>query len=87
MKPSTRETVLRVLHDALPELSTRFGVRSLRLFGSFARGEARPESDVDLLVEFSGRVGLLTLASLRRALVELLGRSVDLGTVGSLRLG
>ncbi len=62
-----------------------FGVKSLMLFGSVARDEARPESDVDLLVEFDRPVGLFTFLRLKRYLEEILGRSVDLGTPDSLR--
>lgn len=62
------------------------GVRRLGLFGSALRGELRPDSDIDLLVEFEqGRVpGLLHLAALELELAELLGREVDLRTPGDL---
>jgi uncharacterized protein len=62
------------------------GVRRLGLFGSALRGELRPDSDIDLLVEFEpGRVpGLLHLAGLELELAELLGREVDLRTPGDL---
>ena len=83
--PPDRETVLRILRDFQPELAREFGVRSILLFGSVARGEAGAASDVDLLVEFDRPVGLLVLSTLRRALSERLGRPVDVGTVGSLR--
>jgi hypothetical protein len=53
-----RERVLRVLADVSVELRARFGVRSLSLFGSVARGEAKPGSDIDLLVELEGVPGL-----------------------------
>lgn len=85
MQDLDRAAVLRTLHEALPDLARAFGVRSLRLFGSFARGDAGPGSDVDLIVEFDRPVGLLTLAGLRGSLAARLGRSVDVGTVGSLR--
>lgn len=62
-----------------------FGVKSLMLFGSVARDEARTDSDVDLLVEFDRPVGLFTFLRLKRYLEEILGRSVDLGTPDSLR--
>ena len=62
-------------------------VKSLRVFGSTARGEARPDSDVDLLVEFHRPAGLITLAGLQLAMQEWLGRPVDIGTVDSLRPG
>lgn len=62
-----------------------FGVKSLMLFGSVARDEARTDSDVDLLVEFDRPVGLLTFVRLKRYLEEILERSVDLGTPDSLK--
>ena len=61
------------------------GVTSLTLFGSVARDEATPGSDVDLLVEFGRPVGLFQLVALKRQLEEILGCSVDLGTPDTLR--
>jgi predicted nucleotidyltransferase len=55
------------------------------LFGSAARNEARPESDIDFLVEFSQPVGLFQFIGLKQYLESLLGRPVDLGTVASLK--
>ncbi|MCF2971337.1 nucleotidyltransferase family protein [Synechococcus sp. Nb3U1] len=62
-----------------------FGVKSMMLFGSVARDEARTDSDVDLLVEFDRPVGLLTFVRLKRYLEEILESSVDLGTPDSLK--
>jgi predicted nucleotidyltransferase len=67
------------------ELQERFGVKSLALFGSAARGEAGIASDVDLLVEFDRPVGLLEFIDLKDFLEKLLGRKVDLGTPQSLK--
>ena len=57
------------------------------LFGSFARGEATPDSDVDILVEFdhSNPIGLFTYAHIWRDLQERLGRKVDLVEEGTLK--
>ena len=55
-----------------------FGVKSLLLFGSVARNEAGPESDVDLLVEFDPPVGLFEVVRLQSYLESILGRRVDL---------
>ena len=71
---------LAILHAHREKLRQRH-VTSLALFGSVARDEARPDSDVDLLVEFDGSpVGLLDYVALRRYLAEILGRRVDLAT-------
>ena len=62
-----------------------FAVQALYLFGSVARDEATPDSDVDFLVEFDRPVGLFTLLGLQAYLENLLGCSVDVGTPSSLR--
>ena len=79
-----REQVLRILHEHQAELDA-LGVRRLVLFGSVARDEARPGSDVDLLVEFERPTGLFGLFALQNRLEELLGCPVDLGTIDSLK--
>ena len=62
------------------EICRRHEVRELSLFGSAARGEIRPDSDIDLLVDFlpGARPGLLGVLAMRRELTALLGRRVDL---------
>ena len=80
-----RDHTAQILRRTMPELQQRFGVVSVRLFGSVARDEAGPDSDVDILVDFSGPVSLFVLADLREFLMEALGRPVDVGTEGSLR--
>lgn len=64
----------------LADLCRRYQVRELSLFGSAARGGMRPDSDVDLLVEFlpGANVGLLEHAGLMLDLERLIGRKVDL---------
>lgn len=79
-----RELVLKILQQNRVEINA-FGAKSLALFGSVARGEARPDSDVDLLVEFDRPVGLFGLVALQLRLEELLGCSVDIGTPDSLK--
>jgi len=66
--------------QALEKLCRRNGVRKLSVFGSFARGEQRADSDIDLIVEFSKPKGLLGLLELENQLSDLLGRKVDLLT-------
>ena len=54
-------------------LCTKYSVSSLSVFGSYARGEARTDSDIDLLVSFSKRVSFLRMVALERELAHLLG--------------
>jgi uncharacterized protein len=79
-----KQQVLNLL-DAHRDHLDEFAVKALFLFGSVARDEATPESDVDFLVEFNRPVGLFMLLGLQSFLEELLGCSVDLGTPNSLR--
>jgi predicted nucleotidyltransferase len=68
----------RILH-----VSQRHGVTFLALFGSTARGEARSDSDIDLLVAFESPKSLLDLAQIERELSEAVGHKVDLLTEGA----
>lgn len=79
-----RDEVLRILAEHHDEIAS-FGVKSLAIFGSVARGEAGPLSDVDLLVEFAVPVGLFEFVRLKDYLGGLLGRPVDLVTPDALR--
>ena len=63
----------------------RLGISSLLVFGSVARDEARPGSDLDLIAEFDRPVGYLGLARVQRELERLLGCSIDLATPGMIR--
>ncbi len=60
------------------------GVRRAAVFGSFARGEADAQSDLDLLIEFAGEKTLLDLVALKRRLEQALGMNVDVITYQSL---
>ena len=69
------------LEEVLPLLRERFGVARIGIFGSTARGEERPESDVDVLVEFApGQTTFRNFMELAFYLEELFGRRVDLVT-------
>lgn len=72
-----RDDVLAILTAHKDELA-RFHVRSLALFGSVARDEAGPDSDIDLLVEFDETPGLIAFVQLEQLLSDLLGAKVDL---------
>jgi len=73
-----RETVIRVLRDHADEIHAR-GAAALYLFGSTARNEAGPGSDVDLMMEIADRkFSLLDQAGLQNFLSDLLGVDADL---------
>ncbi len=80
-----QETTFRLLREALPGLRLRYAVLRLGVFGSLARGEAGPDSDVDVLVEFDGPATLDGFMGLKVELENLLGTRVDLATPKSLR--
>jgi predicted nucleotidyltransferase len=66
--------------EKLIEVCQAHGTRKVALFGSFVRGDAGPESDIDVLVEFGRPTGFLALVKLERELSEVMGRPVDLLT-------
>ncbi len=74
------DQTLRILSALLPDLRRDYRVRSLAIFGSLARGEARENSDIDILVEFEpdARPTLFSLAGLQIQIEEALHAKVDL---------
>jgi len=70
---------------AIERLAARYGVTDLRLFGSVARGDARPDSDEDFLVKFAPGTTLLRHAAFERELQELLGCKVHVVSERGLR--
>jgi predicted nucleotidyltransferase len=79
-----RDEILSRLASHADELRA-MGVISLGLFGSVARGEERPDSDVDLLVEIRRPAGYLALGRVQLRLEEILGRPVDLVPLKALK--
>ena len=75
--------IAEIARDILPVLK-RHHVSSAAIFGSFARGENRKGSDLDLLVEFSGRIGLLGVMKVKSELENAFGSTVDLTSLESL---
>jgi len=78
-------TIERLLAENRAEilrLAASRGARNVRVFGSAARGEAREDSDIDLLVDVESGRTLLDVVGLWLDLQELLGRKVDLVTEG-----
>ncbi len=75
----TLEEIRRTLQNHLPELQERYGVTVIGIFGSYARGEPRPDSDLDILVELEEppQISLLGLVNLENYLSDLLGVPVQ----------
>ena len=76
IKGEMKKEVIRILQQA--------DVKRAGLFGSFARGEATSQSDLDLLVEFQDEKTLLDLIGLKHRLEQMLGIKVDVVTYQSL---
>lgn len=72
------EVYIQKLHEMLPELRERYHVSYLGVFGSYIREEQKPESDLDVLVEFSKTPTIFKLVNLENYLSEALGVKVDL---------
>lgn len=79
-----RNEAIKILAEHRQEFA-RFGVQSLALFGSIVRDENRPDSDIDVLVEFSGQATLDRFMGLKFYLEDLLGCRVDLVTRKALK--
>lgn len=77
----------RLLSEQLPQVRERFGVLSLEVFGSYLRGEAHSDSDVDVLVRFRNPPGLLRFIALENHLSDVLGVRVDLVMPEALKPG
>jgi predicted nucleotidyltransferase len=73
---------LRDKRDAILRTAARHGATRVRLIGSIARGDARPDSDIDLLVTWREGTSLLDQAALMLELESLLGRKVDIASDG-----
>jgi len=81
--PSLAE-VLAELHRLQPQLAKR-NVDRIGVFGSVARGDARPDSDIDLLVELTDAGDLFDLVGVKLLLEDALGRRVDVVPIGGLK--
>jgi len=75
---------LGLSREAIKIVAQKYGATHVRVFGSFARGEERTDSDLDLLVEMDSTRTLLDTIGLIQDLEDQLGRKVDVITVASL---
>ena len=71
---------LRKEREHIKKIAQKHGAGNIRVFGSISRGEERPDSDIDFLVDFEEDRSLFDLVGLKLELEELLGHKVDLVT-------
>lgn len=76
---------LREKRDEILRLAEKRGAFNLRVFGSVARGEARPDSDVDIMAEWKEGISIFDMVGLWLDLKELLNREVDLVDADALK--
>jgi uncharacterized protein len=83
---NTTQLPIHIPLDQIAEFCQRHQISKLSLFGSVLRDDFRPDSDVDILVEFmpEKKIGFLGLAGLEIELTEIIGRKVDLRTAAEL---
>ncbi len=80
-----REEAIAALRGYMPVIRRDFGVRRIALFGSTVRGDAREDSDLDILVEFESGPTFLSYMGLKVFLEDQMGRKVDLATPDALK--
>lgn len=85
MGAMSKEQALNILSAHLEVLRRDFDVAEIALFGSVARGEARPDSDLDILVSYVRTPGLFRFLDLKSYLENIIGRPVDLVTENALK--
>lgn len=80
------DEIIDRIREARPDLFRRYPIERLGIFGSVVHGESTQDSDIDILVEFNGPIGL-EVADLAFELDEITGRRVDLVSARGLRKG
>lgn len=72
------ESIMKKLKESMAILSDKYNVKNLEIFGSYARGEQKNRSDLDILVEFTETIDLFKYIELENYIGEILGVKVDL---------
>ena len=78
------DKVLQDKRDEILRIAASHGARDVRVFGSLARGEARPDSDIDILVKLYPGRSLLDIIAIKQDLEDLVGYEVDVVTEGAI---
>lgn len=79
------DEIVAQLRAMQPELRRRYPIREMGVFGSYVRGEQRPDSDLDVLVELGPGIGMIDYARLQIELSEATGLRVDLANKRTLK--
>lgn len=74
---TTLDEIKQILAESKEELKVKYKVKEISIFGSYAKGEQKDTSDIDILVEFEKSVSLLQIVSLENFLSDILGIKVD----------
>ena len=77
--------LLKERREEILTAARRRGAKNIRIFGSVARGDARPDSDIDFLIDLEPGRSLFDVGGLAMDLTEMLGRPVDVVTEAGLR--
>jgi len=83
-EPWTKQEIMHILRKQLPYLQERYGVERIAIYGSFAKGNQKKRSDVDILVQLMKPLGL-EFVQLAYHLEKILKKKVDLATFDTLR--
>lgn len=83
--PASMAQWIDILHNHLPELTQRYPVKSLGVFGSYIHNQQTPASDLDILVAFNKPISLFSFVAMEQELSNLLGVQVDLVMKESLK--
>ena len=81
----TKKQIIKILKSKKDFLKKKYKVKNIALFGSYVRGENRPTSDIDILVEFYEPISLLKFIELENYLSDILGTKVDLVVKSALK--
>lgn len=73
-----KENIFKKLNKVLPIIKNKYHIKNIGVFGSYLRGEAKKNSDLDILVEFEESIGLLKFINLENYLSDAMGVKVDL---------
>lgn len=81
----TQEQIIHLLKNKKPELEKKYSLSELGLFGSYARGDNNEHSDIDILVDFKGRVDGFEYIRLAHELEDLFQHKIDIVSRGGIK--